>query len=137
MIQRIHGITRTVLVTDNYAIKVPSLHHRLLVRGWLANRSEWKQSWRTDVHPPLYTLGHVVTVYRAALTLDGLDSSTAPWQDIPPRYTGDEAKRSSWGVVAGRLALIDYDRAWEDPRGIIGGVYYWRQERLARKWARL
>lgn len=124
-----HGITRTVLLVGPWAVKVPSARHRMIVRGWLGNRSEWIQRWRSDVNPPLVTLGYLVNVYRRA------DWTGAGCEGLPDGYDGDEAKPSSWGRFPSGWLLIDYDRAWQAPHGLVGRVYYGRQERMARRWA--
>mgnify|MGYP001560855129 CR=1 FL=1 len=138
------GVTRTVFVGRRWAVKVPSLHHRNLVRGWLANRSEWRQRHRTDVYRPLLTLGHLALVFPAAneLAVEGdwaEPTFDGPWtghEDIEENR--DERKPSSWGRFGNRWLIIDFDRAWQQhDRGLIGRLYYGRQERLARRWMAL
>lgn len=106
------------------------------VRSWLANRSEWCQRDRPDVARPLLTLLHLVVVFPAADEV--AVGRGVPWQARAHSHShsGDEAKASSWGRFGHRWLLIDYDRAWESPRGFVGGRYYLHQERLARRWAR-
>ncbi len=132
------GVTRSVLVTRRVAVKVPSVKNRRVLRGWLANRSEWKQRRRPDVARPLVTFGHVAVVFRAA---DAVPSERT-WSMqrhvlIRDGYSREEAKASSWGRFGGAWRLIDFDRAWHHPRGVVGGLYFGREERLARKWSRL
>lgn len=126
-----HGVTRRVWLTPRWAVKVPQPSY--FVRGLLGNRSEWKQRFRLDVNPPLVTLGYLVSVYRRADEVDDWDW----WPGVIPGYSREESKPSSWGRFAGCWLLIDFDRAWEHPRGPVGAIYYGRQERLARKWADL
>lgn len=129
------GITRTVLLVGRWAIKVPRLSYAYGVRGWLANRSECKQFARHGVNPPLTTLGHFATVYRRADRCLSEDEM----RDRPELMNGDlwlggdEDKASSWGWFGNELRLIDYDRAWHHPRGIVGGLYFGHQERIARR----
>lgn len=133
------GITRHVLVGRRLAVKWPS-SYQWFVRGWLANRSEWKQRDRVGVNRPLVTLGHVVLVVRSARVVPDNEWASGPWRfpgEEVPWADGDEAKVSSWGWFASGWRLIDFDRAWEHPRGLVGSLYYGRQERLARKWAGL
>lgn len=145
------GVTRFVLLTRRWAIKVPrvylprpELDRGLLrpvddfVRGWLANRSEWVQRRRRDVNPPVHTLAFFVSVYRRADALVHPRFAEA-WEEDHAEigYSYEERKASSWGRVGDRWLLIDYDRAWAEPRGFVGGIYYRRQERAARQWAEL
>jgi hypothetical protein len=127
----IHGTSRTVLLVDRWALKLPwGLCHQPL-RGWLANRSEWHQRHRPDVCPAVFTFGHVVLV---------MPRAEERWHDELEgySYTGDEAKGDSWGRFGDRWLLIDYDRSWEaDDRGLVGRMYWGNQERLARKWMKL
>lgn len=137
------GVTRTVFVGRRWVVKVPRIHWSLspemgtapwwcFARAWLANRSEWRQRDRTGVARPVLTFGHLAVVFPAAFRVAPDDGEVGPWCD----HSGDEGKGSSWGYFPGEgWLLIDYDRAWEqDDRGLVGGIYYGRQERLARKW---
>lgn len=145
----VRGVTRVVFVGERYVVKVPRIPWGAegwrmtngpfgwILRGWLANRSEWRQRARGDVVRPFCTIAHVALVMpKAEVLLE---------EDVPgdlalmlSAYRGDEAKPSSWGRLKGRWVLVDYDRAWEQgDRGWIGGLYYARQERRARRWARL
>ena len=103
------GCTRTVLLVGRWAIKVPSIKYRRPIRGWLANRSEWRQRRRPDVFPPVLTICFVVQVYRRA-------SWTARWQPEHCPFEGysvEESKGESWGLYpGGGWKLIDYDRSW-------------------------
>lgn len=106
------------------------------VRGWLANRSEWQQRHRPDVARPIATFLHLAVVYPRA---DALAPSCDQWQRtmVTVGYRPEEAKPSSWGRFGGGWRLVDFDRAWQYPRGWVGGLYYWNQERLGRKWSKL
>lgn len=133
--KRHRGVTRTVFVGTRWAVKVPSPHY--VLRGWLANQSEWRQRRRAGVNRPVATVGHVATLYRAADRV-GCDADVGPFGRRDEfTYDGDEEKPSNWGVFDGEWRLIDFDRAWERPRGIVGRLYYANQARLARKWSRL
>jgi hypothetical protein len=142
------GTNRTVLLSDRWAFKLPWGQGHSPVRGWLANRSEWRQRLRPDVCRPRWTLGHVVLVMpRAARTAEEM---LEHGDQCPPSFRlwiravigcdgeSDETKPCSWGWFGHRWLLIDFDRAWdESDRGLVGGLYYWNQERLARRWAQL
>lgn len=124
------GVTRTVVLIGAWALKVPKRTY--LVRGWLGNRSEWRQRNREGVASPVFTLAHVVLVMpRAERTWP------EPYRWESTGDDGDEGKGSSWGLFGVHWLLIDYDRYWEHPRGLVGGVYLANQERLGRKWSKL
>lgn len=134
------GVTRTVILTPRLAIKIAGRRGRYLVRGWLANRSEWKQWKRRDANEPGVSLFHLVTVSRRAELL-GTDTDF-DWDEVEAwaslcGYQGDEVKLSSWGRVGGRWVLIDFDRSWEKPYGLVGAIYQANQDRLGRKWSKL
>jgi hypothetical protein len=123
-----HGVNRTVLLAGRWAFKLPWGLGHVPVRGWLANRSDWRQRARPDVCRPLWTL--VLVMPRAeqlwSRDLDGY------------AYEGDETKANSWGRFGDHWLLIDYDRSWDaHDRGLIGRAYWGNQERLARKWSKL
>lgn len=131
------GVTRTVILTHKWAIKLPSLSYQWGIRGWIANQSEWAQRDRKDVCYPLLNLGNVVLVFLRARPA-GLSEGVLKMMG----YTGDEAKPSSWGkldCVSGRCrhVLIDYDNSEKDPRSRVGEWYWGKQEKLARKWSSL
>lgn len=129
------GITRWVILIGPVAIKVP--RNDYAVRGWLANRSEWKTRHRPEVNRPILTLGHVVTVYPRAERIATPDDAGPFGASDRFTYDGDEQKPANWGWFGDRWKLIDFDRSWDDPRGLVGALYFGRQERLARKWMRL
>lgn len=138
------GVTRVVILISRYAIKlprrydffdVPSRFRLWWVRGWLANRSEWKQRRRGNVNPPLFTLGYLISIYRRADSIPAYG-----WWDhlvygqLVEILGWEEAKADSWGLFGDEYKLIDYDKADEHPRGIVGDIYYGRQERWFKRW---
>lgn len=135
-----HGTCRTVVLTQNWAFKLPwGLAHNP-VRGWLANRSEWRQRNRPKVCRPRLSVGHVVLVLPRAICtgveLWGADAQLG--EELEPHFTSDERKASSWGLFEEGWLLVDYDRCYEpQDRGVVGRLYWGNQERLARKWAQL
>jgi hypothetical protein len=134
------GINRSVVLVGRWAVKLPWGLGHSPVRGWLSNRSEWRQRERSDVCPARWTLAHVVLVMPRADERGSLDScfGLPPWLPGGEVYDGDEAKPDSWGRFGNRWLLIDYDRSWEQhDRGLIGSLYWGHQERLARRWADL
>lgn len=139
------GTSRTVLLAGPWAFKIAYGQMRNPVRGWLANRSEWRQRSRPVVCRPICTLGHVVLVMPRA-EFRGIERPFADaFTPCPPMVPGlkdsddrDEMKLDSWGWFGDRWLLIDYDRCWgPDDRGLVGRIYWWNQERLGRKWAKL
>lgn len=125
-----NGVTRIVILAGPWAFKIARGW-----RGWLANQSEWRRRRAPQVNPPIATAVHFVAVYpRAELELAALP--TWVYSD-KLGLNRDEQKWTSWGRVNGRLVLLDFDRAWEEPSWPLGRLYYWNQERLARKWSKL
>lgn len=131
------GVSRNVILTERYAIKYPKpVFFWPFIRGWLANQSEWRQRKRRRVARPVFTLFHFFVWYPRAKYIGLWPSWDAP--DFTYGMSEEERKGSSWGNFSfHEWKLIDFDRAWENPRGVIGRVYYWRQERLGRKWSKL
>lgn len=123
-----YGVTRWVLLVGPFAIKFPK--H---IRGWMANQSEWRQRRREGVNSPICTLFHFVTLYWRAEMVGRWHTDECPFY----ADSNEERKGSSWGAVNGTWLLIDFDRAWRNPRSLVGGLYYGKQERLSRKWSKL
>jgi hypothetical protein len=129
------GVTRTVWRVGRWAVKVPN--RGWLVRGYLANQSEWHQRHRPDVNRPTATLFHLALV--APLADQLRDPRDDQWhlERNAEGYSDEESKPQSWGLFGGRWLLLDFDQAWRQPRrGLVGRAYYGNQERLARKWMR-
>lgn len=114
------GVTRWVVLFGPFAFKFPK--H---IGGWLANQSEWRQRRKDGVNSPIFTLFHCVTMYWRAEATGSWDTDECPF----PADRNEERKGSSWGSINGRWLLIDFDRAWMNPRSLIGGWYYGRMER--------
>lgn len=150
------GVTRRVFLTERWAFKVPLVtlddrwRHQFLrwaVRGWLANRSEWRQRSRPDVAEPVFSFFHFVLVMPRAITTgdaEGFEETdpTKPWfgyELIDDGRKTDEMKPSSWGWFGEERGWlhIDFDRSWEHPRGCVGGIHFWRQECQGRRWAKM
>lgn len=148
------GVTRVVFLAGRWAVKVPRCHgfgrstFWELTRGWLANRSEWRQRDRPGVARPIFTVCHFVVVYPRCLPLPlemQLDleaihdaESASVYRDGHEAFDLEETKPSSWKMLDGAPVLVDFDRAWEDhDRGWVGQLYYWRQDWLGRRWARV
>lgn len=111
------GITRTVILTRRYAIKVPSFRGGSVggprgrvegfARGVLANLSEaqWAsyEPWQGRVAPVLWSWLGLVQVYPRCAPL--------PDESVLPRLVpcpGD-IKPDNFGVLGGRVVRIDYD----------------------------
>lgn len=126
------GITRTVLLTRRYAIKVPSLRPYgdglagvlwSICRGVLANQSEatwWRNSHNPNLCPVLRSwLGGIINVYPRCAPYEVSDEvrmamfhrETRALPDLDP-WPGDEKPDNyGWLTVDGqrRLVRIDYD----------------------------
>jgi hypothetical protein len=120
------GITRTVLLTRRYAIKVPSLRGHCeggirgrlagLACGILANQSEsqWSsfEGWRGGVAPVLQSwLGGMVQVYPRCDPLPDVVQGSYVGAVPLPRLDPDpgDHKADNYGLLAGRIVRIDYD----------------------------
>lgn len=119
MILRRNGITRTVLLTRRYAVKVPSFRGHCeggargrlagFARGLLANQSEslWHsyEGWAGQVAPVLHSwLGGLVQVYPRCQPVP------AGWAEFPSLEPepGDR-KPENFGLLNGRVVRIDYE----------------------------
>lgn len=134
------GTCRTVVLTDRWAFKLPWGLGRNPVRGWLANRSEWRQRDRLKVCRPRCTFAHLVLVMPRAICTGvdmwGADEELS--EELESHFSSDERKASSWGLFEEGWLLVDYDRCYQaQDRGLVGRLYWGNQERLARKWAQL
>jgi hypothetical protein len=130
------GATRVILIGSRWAVKIPAADYSWGLRGWLANRSEWRQRRRTDVIRPIVSFAHLVVVFPAALEIgDDDEDRVGPWSSMAPSRYPDESRANSWGRFEDGWRLVDFDRCWDrEDRGIVGGLYFARLERLARKW---
>lgn len=111
------GVTRTVILTRRYAVKVPSLRGgssgaRLESFCWgvLANRSErqWHdyEGWHGAVAPVVRSwLGGIVQVYPRCDPL--LPETRGPLPSLDPD-PGD-VKPDNFGIFHGRVVRVDYD----------------------------
>lgn len=122
------GITRTVLVTKRYAIKLPSLRPYgeglagvlwSFSRGVLANQSErtwWENETpenKAKLCPVLRShLGGIVQVYPRCEPLP-VDEQGEYDGDLPILVPnpGDD-KPGNFGLLAGRIVRIDYDMSF-------------------------
>lgn len=97
----VRGVTRTVILTRKYAIKLPGGLSGSIVRGWLANRSEWRQRKRREVSRPIGTLFHFALLMSRADRV-GLEGEDGPWM----KRRGDIRKPSSWGLFGTKWLRI-------------------------------
>jgi hypothetical protein len=125
------GITRTVIVTPNYAIKLPSLRRYggglagllwSVCRGILANQSEasWWNSIGDDQRqylcPVLHSwLGGIINIYPRCDPYEVSDATAMamsarefrPLEKLNPQ-AGD-TKPDNYGWLGRRLVVLDYD----------------------------
>lgn len=128
------GVTRVVVLVGPWAIKIVRLRSSMgFIRSWLANESEWRRRRAPGVNGPIATVVHLIAVYPRAEEIGRWDPEDCPF----PVEGNEERKGSSWGRVDGRWLLVDFDRAWEERTWPVGWLYYWNQDRLGRKWAKL
>lgn len=135
-IMRIYrGITRTVLVTDQYAIKLPSLRRYgnglagllwSLCRGILANQSEaewYRQAcpdMKRDLCPVLRSwIGGLINVYPACRPFRvprGVRKAMSSRRFFPcpmlfPQVSDNKPENYGW-LPDGRVVVLDYDMGW-------------------------
>lgn len=113
-----YGVTRTVLLVGNLAIKVPSFGEwRLFLLGLLANMQERNFSnlgW-PELCPVLFSVpGGWLVVMRRAQILTDAEWSAISEEDITafinkPNYSVPaELKSDSFGWLNGKLVAVDY-----------------------------
>lgn len=112
------GVTRTVILTRRYAVKVPSLRGgslgarsprgvmRSIVWGIDANLSEIEWSGTPGVCPVLWSLLGLVNVYRRCAPVTG-DLADADYDAIGMLHPGDR-KPENLGLLDGRIVWVDY-----------------------------
>lgn len=112
----LRGATRSVLLTERYAFKVPRLASwRLFLCGLLANMQEREFSrggW-PELCPVLLSLpgGWLVVMPRAAPLTDAQWDQTEAWmhEDSDRDYVLPvELKRDSFGLLGSRIVAVDY-----------------------------
>lgn len=119
------GISRTVLLTRRYAVKVPSFRGHCTGRfrgrlrgfavGIIANQDEadWHdfEGWEGQVAPVLHSwIGGLINVYPRCEPLP-LDAAGAYFGDEPlPTLDPDpgDHKPDNYGILGGRIVRIDY-----------------------------
>lgn len=115
------GITRTVLLTRRWAIKVPSLRSHgdglrgvlwSLTRGISANLSEQQWSGSPGTCPVRWSLAGLLNVYPRCSQPDQelRDEDYEATGFIGPM----DKKPTNVGVLNGQLVFLDYDMSWND-----------------------
>jgi hypothetical protein len=118
------GVTRTVLVTKNYAIKVPRFYkckgHRVwtFVRAWAANISErdWSDYEEAEgqICPVINSyLGGLINVYPRAEVCTDDDVVDMLWPHMTFKTPSDR-KATNFGWYKGKFVWLDYDMNWND-----------------------
>lgn len=114
------GITRTVLLTRRWAVKVPSLRSYSrnlrgvmwsITRGIQANLSESEWSGTTGVCPVRWSWLGLVNVYPRCVQVS--EHELIDWDAIGFLCPIDR-KNSNVGWLNGRIVMIDYDVSWND-----------------------
>jgi hypothetical protein len=128
------GITRTVIITPNYAIKLPSLRRYgaglagllwSICRGILANQAEaeWWRNATEDQRPMLcpvlrHWLGGIINIYprcdpyTATASMHTAMSSRdyRPLPELDPHPS--DTKPENYGWLGRQLVVLDYDMHW-------------------------
>lgn len=131
MIVNRRGITRTVIITRRYAIKIPSFRTYgdgfagmlwSVCRGILANQSEamwWKHSPPdTPLCPVLRSwLGCLINVYPRCRPFEvsaerELEMHNREWFPVEMDPQASDNKPENYGWLNGRVVLLDYDMNW-------------------------
>lgn len=122
------GITRTVILTRRWAIKIPTIRGlghldggariASFCRGVLANRSEHEWSGVGGLNPVVWSLRGLVNVYRRAdpVTEDEYPNDSPLFELIAEDFVpiGDR-KAENLGRVDGQVVWVDYDYSY-NPR---------------------
>lgn len=122
MIEIRRGITRTVILTRKWAVKVPSLRSYgrnlrgaiwSITRGIQANLSEAEWSNSPGVCPVRWSWLGLINVYpRCELLSPGAD---VDYDAIGALFPSDK-KPENVGLLNGQLVWIDFDCSWNDCR---------------------
>lgn len=116
------GITRTVLLTGRWAIKVPSLRTHgegargmlwSLCRGVLANLSEIEWSGSPGTCPVHRTMAGLINVYPRCMPVTH-DPTDREYEAIGLLGPMDRKPRNV-GWLNGHLVWLDYDMNYNDP----------------------
>jgi hypothetical protein len=117
------GITRTVLLTTRWAIKLPSVrayHGGLtgvlwsITRGIQANLSEKAWSTSPGVCPVRWSLAGLINIYPRCRPVNH-DLTDADYTRIG--FLGSmDRKPTNVGYHQGQLVWLDYDMSWNDCR---------------------
>jgi hypothetical protein len=112
-----HGVTRTVILTRKYAIKIPTLRGGMtndfrgrlasFAAGLLANQSEYQwhnyEPWNGNVAPVLRSwLGGIIQIYPRCQPLP--NEVLLVFLDPDPGDT----KPDNFGLLNGRVVRVDY-----------------------------
>lgn len=115
------GITRTVILTQRWAIKVPSVRYKGsrmwgFAQGVLANLSEkdWS-SWPGVCPQKRCWLGGLIAVYPRCEPhgiLTQPEHNDPWWRAISPGLPGCDAKLDNLGLLDGQLVWTDFASPW-------------------------
>jgi hypothetical protein len=125
------GVTRTVILTRRWAIKVPTIRGlgspelkgmriASFCRGVLANRTELEWSSVRGVNPVVWSYRGLVNVYRRADPVpEGSFQEDKDYEGLTEDFVpiGDR-KPENIGIIDGRIVWIDYDYSWNGLRSL-------------------
>lgn len=115
------GVTRTVILTRHWAIKVPSLRAYnngprgvlwSVTRGIQANLSEAEWSGTPGTCPVRWTLAGLVNIYPRCTPVD--HDPTVEEYEATGFLGPTDQKPGNVGYLNGLLVWIDYDQSWND-----------------------
>jgi hypothetical protein len=111
-----NGITRTVFLIGDYAVKIPCLRYgwRILLCGLLANLQEieWSKTEWPELCPVLFSVrgGWLIVMRRARVMTDAefVKFDSREWAEKPDYRVPVEHKADSFGYLNGRIVALDY-----------------------------
>lgn len=103
-----NGITRIVLLTKNYAIKLPRWNYGWMkfIEGIYSNLSEqqcWKATQSEHLCPVLYCFGGFLSIMpRVEICETEEEIKTIPNEE------GEDRKPDNYGIYKGKVVCVDY-----------------------------
>lgn len=102
------GSSRVVVCAGSFAVKIPrATTWRSFVNGLSANQTEREFSCMSWANPVFFSIGPLLTVQRRAVRL-ATDEEVNEFRDSEIIRNMVENKRSSIGLVNGKLVAIDF-----------------------------
>lgn len=113
-----HGVTRSVLITRRWAIKIPRIGRSgrgalwAIANGVLANLSEREWSHIDGVCPVVWSLFGLVNIYPRCVPVQPLPGFD--YRAVAPDLPRIDARAHNLGRLNGRVVWVDYDQSITD-----------------------